>query len=60
MVKTLSGIKDAIANAKRILITSQLDPDGDSVGSQLALARVLRAELGDGPEIQIINEVACP
>ena len=45
-----------------ILITSQLDPDGDSVGSQLALRRVLLAELGAAAadRIAIVNQVACP
>ncbi|HVO31175.1 MAG TPA: hypothetical protein VMV18_10575, partial [bacterium] len=45
-----------------ILITSQLDPDGDSVGSQLALRRVLLAELGPGAEkrVAIVNQVGCP
>lgn len=45
-----------------ILLTSQLDPDGDSVGSQLALRRLLIAELGDAAasRIAIVNQVPCP
>ncbi len=52
---------------RSFLITSQLDPDGDSVGSQLALRRVILAEIGDGAEageparrIAVVNQVPCP
>ena len=40
----------------------QLDPDGDSVGSQLALRRLILAERGDAfaPRIAIVNQVPCP
>ena len=32
-----------IAKAKRILVSGHLSPDGDSVGSMIALVRLLRA-----------------
>lgn len=55
-------ILDFIRDGKSFLITSQLDPDGDSVGSQLALRRVILAELGEAAaeRIAIVNQVACP
>ncbi len=55
-------ILELIQGAKSVLITSQLDPDGDSVGSQLALRRLLLAELGEGAadRIAIVNQVPCP
>ena len=55
-------ILDLIRAGKSFLITSQLDPDGDSVGSQLALRRVILAELGAAAadRIAIVNQVACP
>ena len=55
-------ILDLIREGKTFLITSQLDPDGDSVGAQLALRRVILAELGPGSEsrVAIVNQVGCP
>ena len=35
-------IADRLVNAKRVLITSHDKPDGDAIGSVLALARALR------------------
>lgn len=35
--------KELLAKAKRILISGHLSPDGDSLGSMIALARMLRA-----------------
>lgn len=62
MEAELEQIHDAVGRADQILITSQLDPDGDSVGSQLALRRVLLTELGPdaADRVHIVNEVACP
>lgn len=55
-------ILELVRSGKSFLITSQLDPDGDSVGSQLALRRVILAELGPGAEdrVAIVNQVPCP
>lgn len=55
-------ILELIRDGKSFLITSQLDPDGDSVGSQLALRRVILAERGPeiADRISIVNQVACP
>ena len=38
-----SAAKSLIAASKRILISGHLSPDGDSLGSMIALARLLRA-----------------
>lgn len=58
----IGRILELIRDGKSFLITSQLDPDGDSVGSQLALRRVILAELGASAaeKIAIVNQVACP
>ena len=55
-------ILELIREGKSFLITSQLDPDGDSVGSQLALRRVILAELGEevAGRIAVVNQVPCP
>lgn len=61
--RLVGRIVQAIRGAERVLITSQLDPDGDSVGSQLALRRMVLAELGgDGAadRVAIVNQVRCP
>jgi len=43
MKKTIEKILDLIESSQRILITSHRDPDGDSIGSQLALDGFLRS-----------------
>lgn len=55
-------ILELIREGKTFLITSQLDPDGDSVGSQLALRRVILAEVGEDAagRIAVVNQVRCP
>lgn len=55
-------ILELIREGKSFLITSQLDPDGDSVGSQLALRRVILAERGAAAagQIAVVNQVSCP
>lgn len=37
-----SEIMDVIKNAKRILVASHIDPDGDALGTQLAMAEYLK------------------
>lgn len=62
MMNVLEEVRQTALQAKSILITSQLDPDGDSVGSQLALRRILIKELGEDAagRIEVINHVKCP
>ena len=35
--------KELLAKAKRVLVSGHLSPDGDSLGSMIAMARMLRA-----------------
>jgi phosphoesterase RecJ-like protein len=53
----LHAIRDAILRRQRFLISSHARPDGDSIGSQLAMAFALR-ELGK--EVRIVNHDAAP
>jgi phosphoesterase RecJ-like protein len=50
-------IRDAILERQRFLITSHARPDGDSIGSQLAMAFTLDAL---GKEVRIINSDPAP
>lgn len=43
-VRAIAGIADAVNHSRRAVITSHLSPDGDAIGSSLALARILRAK----------------
>jgi bifunctional oligoribonuclease and PAP phosphatase NrnA len=56
------NILELIRQGTSFLITSQLDPDGDSVGSQLALRRLILAEIGENnaDRVAIVNQVGCP
>jgi phosphoesterase RecJ-like protein len=57
MTSPKSGICDAIHARKRFLITSHAKPDGDSIGSQLALAYALEVL---GKEVRIVNADPAP
>jgi phosphoesterase RecJ-like protein len=48
----LADIRDEVARGARFLVTSHSRPDGDSVGSQVALALALRAL---GKTVRIVN-----
>ena len=48
----LGRIRDAIAARRRFLLSSHARPDGDSIGSQLALAFALRAL---GKQVRLVN-----
>jgi phosphoesterase RecJ-like protein len=50
-------IRDALARGQRFLITSHARPDGDSIGSQVALALALRAL---GKTARIVNRDPAP
>lgn len=50
--EVLQQIRDEILRAQRFLITSHLKPDGDSIGSQMAMAFALRAL---GKQVRIVN-----
>ncbi|MGB2980649.1 MAG: bifunctional oligoribonuclease/PAP phosphatase NrnA [Candidatus Zixiibacteriota bacterium] len=53
MNDTVKKITNLIEGSRAVLITSHQDPDGDSVGSQLALAELLE---GQGKTCRIINQ----
>jgi phosphoesterase RecJ-like protein len=50
-------IVDSIATRRRFVISSHSRPDGDSIGSQLAMAFALRAM---GKEVRIVNSDPAP
>jgi phosphoesterase RecJ-like protein len=49
---TANDIAQALDRHLRIMVTSHVNPDGDSISSQLALASLLRAK---GKQVQIID-----
>jgi phosphoesterase RecJ-like protein len=53
----LERIREAIVSRQRFLITSHARPDGDSIGSQLAMAFALDAL---GKTVRIVNSDAAP
>ena len=53
----ISQIRDAVMSRQRFLITSHARPDGDSIGSQLAMAFALDAL---GKQVRIINADRAP
>ena len=53
----LQQIRDDIRRRQRFLITSHARPDGDSIGSQLAMAYALDAL---GKDVRIVNADAAP
>ncbi len=55
--KTYREIIKSIADAESVLVTSHMGPDGDSIGSQLALARYIKDQ---GKEVTIINHGSIP
>ncbi len=53
----VAAIRDEIRRRRRFLISSHARPDGDSIGSQLAMASALRAL---GKDVRIVNRDAPP
>ena len=53
----LESIIEAIAQRQRFLLVSHARPDGDSVGSQLALAHALREM---GKDVRVVNRDPAP
>ena len=53
----LQSIKDALANAARILVISHLRPDGDAIGSLLGLGLGLEAA---GKQVQMVSVDGVP
>jgi phosphoesterase RecJ-like protein len=46
-----------LAKHRRFLLTTHVNPDGDAIGSEMGLARFLRAR---GAEVRIVNQDATP
>ncbi|MFH1098153.1 MAG: bifunctional oligoribonuclease/PAP phosphatase NrnA [Candidatus Desantisbacteria bacterium] len=57
IVRILSLIKNILEKEERFLITSHIRPDGDSIGTQLALGIMLH---GMGKKVTILNEDTVP
>lgn len=53
----LSAIRDRLAAAQRVVISSHIRPDGDALGSELAVARAL---LALGKTVLVLNADAAP
>lgn len=54
---TRAGVAEAIRARRRFVLTSHVRPDGDAIGSQLAMAYALRHL---GKEVRIVNRDAPP
>jgi phosphoesterase RecJ-like protein len=54
---SVPAIAGALTRARRVLLTSHARPDGDSIGSQVALALALR---GLGKTVRIVNRDPVP
>lgn len=54
---TASEIAQALEKHRRIMVTSHVNPDGDSISSQLALASMLKTL---GKQVSIINQDPVP
>ena len=55
--EVIGQIRDEVRRRQRFLVTSHARPDGDSIGSQLAMAFALDAL---GKEVRIVNSDAAP
>ena len=53
----LEKTREVILNHKSFLITTHINPDGDGVGSELALARFLQ---GMGKQVAVVNSTPTP
>ncbi len=53
----LASIRDLVARGQRFLVTAHVKPDGDSIGSQLALAGALAAL---GKDVRVVNRDSAP
>jgi bifunctional oligoribonuclease and PAP phosphatase NrnA len=53
----LAEIRDAILSRERFIVSSHARPDGDSIGSQMAMAYALRAL---GKHVEVVNKDPAP
>jgi len=54
---TLKAIRDGIAEARRVMVVSHIDPDGDAIGTSLAVAGYCRAV---GAETIVVRQEETP
>ena len=57
LVPEIESIVEAIAQRQRFLLVSHARPDGDSIGSELALAFALRSL---GKDVRVVNRDPAP
>ena len=57
MRKVFKDIEALIKKGKNVLVSAHMDPDGDSLGTQLALRRYL---IGLGKKVSVVNQGAIP
>jgi phosphoesterase RecJ-like protein len=57
IAEPVAAIRDAILQRQRFVITSHARPDGDAIGSQMAMAYALRAL---GKEVQLVGADPAP
>lgn len=56
----LTTVSNKILQSQRFLITATASADGDSIGAQLALRRLIMQLKGANAEILVLNEEVCP
>ena len=56
-MSNFDSIFDIIKNNDSFILTTHINPDGDAIGSELALARFLKSE---GKQVKIINHSSTP
>jgi bifunctional oligoribonuclease and PAP phosphatase NrnA len=56
-LEILDRIRDTVRSGQRFLVTSHTRPDGDSIGSQLAMAYALRTL---GKHVRVVNRDSAP
>ncbi len=56
-MKGFEKLKKSLLQSKKIILTSHVNPDGDSIGSELALYFALKKR---GKEVKVINHSATP
>src|SRR5688572_33299037 len=55
--ETFAAARSLIEGAQRIVLTTHVQPDGDGIGSEVALARWLRSQ---GKDVTILNPNPTP
>lgn len=56
-IDSIRSIEDALSRADRVLVLSHIDPDGDAIGTQLAMAEYLKSM---GKQVTLLRESEVP